>query len=326
MKRQTKVIWGIGLLTILAMVGGAMGAEKEFPNKPLELILPFVAGGSSDVMCRTMVAQAAPFFHNQPVVVINKAGAGTVAASKYVLDGRNDGYTLYNTSTSSMMVAPFVHKTNFSWRDFIGLAQVIFEGDALFVRTEVPYNTMEKFIEYARQNPGKIKYATSGAGGGSHLAMEGLAANKGMVIKHIPTKGNAETVAAILGGHVAVAAGNPVAFRPYEVAGKLKCLAQFGHKRDMNFVPDIPTFTEQGIDVVVDLWRWIVVPKGVPPERVKILTEGFKNILHDKTILGSMEKIGCYVSYLPPDEYEPTMKKSEEVISRLVRIAGLDRK
>jgi len=326
MKRRGEIIWGIGLMILLTMAGAAAGAEKEFPNKALELVVPFVAGGSSDLMCRTMVVHAAPFLHNQPVVVINKAGAGTVAASKYVLDGRNDGYTLYNTSTSSMMVAPFVHRTSFSWRDFIGLAQVIFEGDALFVRTDVPYNTMEKFIEYARQNPGKIKYATSGAGGGSHLAMEGFAASKGIVIKHIPTKGNAETVAAILGGHVTVAAGNPVAFRPHEEAGKLKCLAQFGHKRDMNFVPNIPTFKEQGIDVVVDLWRWIVVPKGVPPERVKMLTTAFKNILHDKETLINMEKIGCYVSYLPPEEYEPTMKKSEEIISRLVRIAGLDKK
>ena len=141
-----------------------------------------------------------------------------MADSKYVLDGKNDGYTLYITSTSSMMVAPLVHKTNFSWKDFIGLGQVISEGDALFVRTDSPYTNMDKFLEYAKQHPGKIKYATSGAGGSSHLSMEGLAAVKGISIKHIPTKGNAETVAALLGGHLAVAAGNPVAFRPHEDA------------------------------------------------------------------------------------------------------------
>jgi tripartite-type tricarboxylate transporter receptor subunit TctC len=192
-----RIFVGISILAGLLMFRSAWAAD--FPNKPLELIVSFVAGGSSDIMCRAMVARAAPFLNNQPVVVVNKAGAGTVAASRYVLEGRNDGYTLYNTSTSSMMVAPLVHKTNFTWRDFIGLAQVIFEGDALFVRTDTPYTTMDKFIEYAKQNPGKIKYATSGAGGSSHLSMEGLAAAKGITIKHIPTKGNAETVAAILG-------------------------------------------------------------------------------------------------------------------------------
>jgi len=306
------------------MLGSALAGD--FPQKPLELIVPFVAGGSSDLMCRTMVARAAPILNNQPVVVVNKAGAGTVAASKYVLDGKNDGYTLYNTSTSSMMVAPLVHKTNFSWRDFVGLGQVISEGDALFVRTDTPYTNMDKFLEYAKQNPGKIKYATSGAGGSSHLSMEGLAAVKGVSIKHIPTKGNAETVAAILGGHVTVAAGNPVAFRPHEDAGKLKCLAQFGHKRDMNFVPNVPTFEEQGIDVVVDLWRWIVVPKGTPPERVKVLSAALKNILSDKPTVAAMEKIGCFVSYLPPEDYEKTMKASEEIITKLVKLAGLDKK
>ena len=319
-----RIFLGICVLLSGLLTGAALAAD--FPSKPLELVVPFVAGGSSDIMCRTMVARAAPFLNNQPVVVVNKAGAGTVAASKYVLDGRNDGHTLYNTSTSSMMVAPLVHKTNFTWRDFIGLAQVIFEGDALFVRTDTPYTTMEKFIEYAKQNPGKIKYATSGAGGSSHLSMEGLAAAKKIVIKHIPTKGNAETVAAILGGHVTVAAGNPVAFRPHEDAGKLKCLAQFGHKRDMNFVPNIPTFKEQGIDVVVDLWRWMVVPKGTPPDRVKVLAASFKNILQDKETVASMEKIGCYVSYLPPEDYEKTMKASEETITKLVKLAGLDKK
>ena len=315
---------GIGILAYLLMLGSALAGD--FPQKPLELIVPFVAGGSSDLMCRTMVARAAPILNNQPVVVVNKAGAGTVAASKYVLDGKNDGYTLYNTSTSSMMVAPLVHKTNFSWRDFVGLGQVISEGDALFVRTDTPYTNMDKFLEYAKQNPGKIKYATSGAGGSSHLSMEGLAAVKGVSIKHIPTKGNAETVAAILGGHVTVAAGNPVAFRPHEDAGKLKCLAQFGRKRDLNFVPNVPTFKEQGIDVVVDLWRWIVVPKGTPPERVKVLSAALKNILSDKPTVAAMEKIGCFVSYLPPEDYEKTMKASEEIITKLVKLAGLDKK
>ena len=105
---------------IIGMIGEAGGAEEEFPNKPLELIVPFVAGGSSDQMCRTMVVNAASFLNHQPVLVIDKAGAGTVAAAKFVLDGRNDGYTLYNISTSSMMVAPFVHKPTFPGGIFWG--------------------------------------------------------------------------------------------------------------------------------------------------------------------------------------------------------------
>ena len=94
----------------------------------------------------------------------------------------------------------------------------------------------------------------------------------------------------------------------------------------MSFVPDVPTFKELGIDVVVDLWRWIVVPKGVPPERVKVLATAFKNILHDQATVAGMEKIGCFISHLGPEDYESTMKKSEEIIARLVKIAGLDKK
>ena len=139
---------------------------------------------------------------NQPVLIVNKAGGGTVAATKYVLDGRNDGYTLYLTSISSMMITPLMQKTNFSWRDFMGIAQVMRGGDAFFVRADFPGNTLEKFIEYAKQNPGKIKYASAGTGTGAHLAIEGLAAEVGINLKHIPTKGDSEALTAILGGHI----------------------------------------------------------------------------------------------------------------------------
>lgn len=317
--------WAAGLLLISSWIGGeAIGAET-FPSKPLELVVPYVAGGSTDVMCRTLVARAGPFLNNQPVIVVNRAGAGTVAASKYVLEGKNDGYTLYSTSTSSMMIAPVVNKGGYSWKDYTGIAQVMLGADSFWVRTDVPYNTIEKFIEYARQNPGKIKYSSPGVGTTNHLAMEGFAAAKGFVIKHIPTKGDAEAVTAILGGHVVAAAGNVITYQPHADAGKIKCLAQFGGVRDMAFSPNIPTFKELGMDVVVDLWRWVVIPKGVPPERAKILADAFRKILQNKETLSSLEKIQCPVSYLPPEDYEKVMLKSEGTILPLIKLAKLDK-
>ncbi len=150
-------IWGF-------MAAQAWGAEG-FPAKPFELVVPYAAGGSTDVMCRTIVARATPFLANQPCVVVNKTGGGTVVGSRYVLDGRNDGYTLYSTSTSSMMIAPVVNKTNFSWKDFIGICQTMLGSDALYVRADAPFKTLDQFVEYAKRNPGKIKYSTSGTGG-----------------------------------------------------------------------------------------------------------------------------------------------------------------
>ncbi len=326
MKGQRKILWGVLLCAFFMMLTDGEGAEKEFPSKPLEFIVPFAAGGSTDVMCRTLAARAAPFLNNQPLMVVNKTGAGTVAASKYVLDGKNDGYTLYSTSTSSMMIAPIIHKTDFTWRDFIGIAQTMLGSDGFFVKADVPFNTVEKFIAYAKENPGKIKYATAGAGSTPHLAMEGFAAATGIVIKHIPTKGDSEAIAAILGGHVVATAGMPIPFTPHVIAGKLKCLAQDGSKRDMAFLPDIPTFRELGIDVVLDLWRWVVVPKGTPADRVKVLTIAFRNLLQDKATLESLEKIQCPVSYLPQEKYEEAMKESEVAVSKLVKAAKLEAK
>ena len=243
MKIRGMLFWGFSLLACLIMGTQARGADN-FPTKPLELVVPYVAGGSTDVMVRTIVAQAATYFRNQPVVVVNKAGGGTVVGSRYVLDNRNDGYTLYSTSTASMMIAPVINKTNYSWRDFIGVAQTMLGSDALYVPADAAYNTLEKFIEYAKQNPGKIKYTTAGTGGSSHLPMEGFAMAKGLVLKHIPTKGDAENITALLGGHVTAGAGNPIAFQPHVASGKFKCLVQFGAERDKAFLPNIPTFKE----------------------------------------------------------------------------------
>ncbi len=322
--KQYSVILGLGscLLSFLLCGTPAMAADP-FPTKPLEMVVPFPAGGSTDVMCRTIVARATPFLGNQPCVVVNKPGGGTVVGSKYVLDNRNDGHTLYSTSASSMMIAPIVHKTDYSWKDFIGICQTMFSSDAVYVQANAPFDTLATFIEYARKNPGKIKYATSGSGTSPHLAMEGLAAFTKISIKQIPTKGDAEAVTALLGGHVMAAAGNPIAYQPHAEAGKLRCLAQFGMERDKAFLPNVPTFKEQGVDVVVDLWRWIVVPKGVPPERLKFLQEAFMKILQDKETREALEKIQCPVYYLPGDDYEKVMSKSESAVMPLVKAAGL---
>ena len=124
----------------------------------------------------------------------------------------------------------------------------------------------------------------------NQLGMEGFAAVKGISIKHIPTQGDAGAITAIIGGHVVAASGNAISYQPHADAGKIKCLAQFGGVRDKSFMPKIPTFKEMGIDVVADLWRWIVVPKGVAPERVKILAEAFQKALQDKETLSSLGK------------------------------------
>ena len=322
MNRCKMMVGVLSLFSIGLLAGQVWGAEA-FPTKPLELVQPFASGGSTDVMCRTIVARATPFLNNQPCVVVTKAGGGTVIGSKYVLDGRNDGYTLFSSSTSSLMVAPVVNKANFSWRDFIGINQTMLGSDALFVRADGPFTSLQKFIDYAKQNPGKIKYSSSGTGTSPHLGAEGLAAVAGISIKHIPTKGDSEALTALLGGHVMAASMNPLSALAHVAAGKLRCLAQYGAERDKAVQPNVPTCKEQGVDMELDLWRWIVVPKGVAPEKVKFLREAFKKIFQDKETLVALEKIQCPASYRPGEDYEKVMMKSEAAVNPLIKAAGL---
>jgi tripartite-type tricarboxylate transporter receptor subunit TctC len=322
MNRRKMMAGIVNLLSICLFAGYVWGAEA-FPTKPIELVNPFAAGGSTDVQCRTFAARATPFLNNQPCVVVVKAGGGTVIGSKYVLDGRNDGYTLLSSSTSSLMIAPVVNKAGFSWRDFIGICQTMLGGDALFVRADSPFTTLKKFIEYAKENPGKIKYSSSGTGTSPHLGGEGLAAAARISIKHIPTKGDSEALTALLGGHVMAASMNPLAALAHVAAGRLICLAQYGGERDKAVLPNVPTYKEQGVDVVLDLWRWIVVPKGVPPERVKFLRAAFMKIFQDKETIAALEKIQCPASPLPGEEFEKVMMKSEAAVIPLIKAAGL---
>jgi tripartite-type tricarboxylate transporter receptor subunit TctC len=320
---RNPLIFALGALLLVSILTSFDVYGANYPNKPIELIVPYGAGGGTDVNARTMVARAASYINNQPIVVVNKAGAGTALASRYVLDGRNDGYTLYLSSAGSMMVAPALLKTEYSWRNFVGIAQTSMGNDGLYVKADSPFNTTAKLIEYGKQNPGKIKYSTAGAGSTPHLNGEGFGAAAGIQIKHIPTKSDAEAATALLGGHVEAATGSLAAFQPQVDAGKLVALGQFPQQRDKAF-PQIPTLKEQGVNTFLDVWRWIVVPKGVPPERIKVLSEAFKKILlQDKDTVTALEKIQCPVHYLPPEEYEKVMKESEENIQRLFKIANL---
>ena len=322
MKRCKMVVGFVSLLCICLLAGQTWG--QAFPDKPFELIVPFAAGGSTDVHMRTLVARAAPFLSNQPCVVVIKAGGGTVIGSKYVIDGHHtDGYTLLSSSTSSLMIAPTVNKAGFSWRDYTGIGQTMLGGDALFVMADGPFANLDKFIAYAKQNPGKIKYTSSGTGTSPHLGGEGLAAAAGISIKHIPTKGDSEALVALLGGHVMAASMNPLSALPHLKAGKIRCLAQYGAERDKAVLPDVPTYKEQGVDVVLDLWRWIVVPKAVDPEKVKYLRASFKKILNDKETMSALDKIQCPVSYRPGEDFEKVMTKSEAAVLPLIKAAGL---
>ncbi len=119
------------------------------------------------------------------------------------------------------------------------------------------------------------------------------------------------------------ASGNPITYQPHADAGKITCLAQFGAERDKAFLPNVATYKEQGVDVVVDLWRWVVVPKGVSPEKIKFLRAAFMKIFQDKETTVALEKIQCPVSYLPGEDYEKIMMKSEAAIMPLIKAAGL---
>lgn len=268
-----------------AFIASPAAAQDKFPSKPVTIAVGFAPGGSTDQIIRAM-AKAAEKSLGQSVVVINKPGAGGTVALSNLTAQKADGYNLA-TITTGAVTAQYTRDMPFKvTHDFTPITEVVHMPSALVVRSDSPWKTLKDFVEHAKQNPKKVSYSTAGVGLSQHLAMEKLALEAGIDVVHAPYKGGMEAVTALLGGHVQ-ALSQPPEWKPYVDNGTLRVLAVYGDKR-MPQYPNIPTLKEQGYNFSMSAFISVVGPKGVPPERAKILADAFRKALDDpdfKTVL-----------------------------------------
>jgi tripartite-type tricarboxylate transporter receptor subunit TctC len=268
---------------------------QSFPAKPITLICPWPPGGSTDVHLRKF-AELAQKQLGQPIVVENKPGAsGTLGPSNMAATARADGYTLAQYPISLIRVA---HMQKAAWdpiKDFsfvIGLTGYTF---GVVVKSDSPFRTFNQLIEYARANPGKMSFASTGNGTSPHLLMEEVAQKTGAQFLHVPFKGNADSTQALMGGHV-MAQSDATGWGRHVDAGTFRLLVTFGEKRTRW---DAPTARELGIDVVSYSPYGIVGPKGMEPAVVRALHDAFKRTLDDAEhlkLLAQLEQVYWYKS------------------------------
>jgi tripartite-type tricarboxylate transporter receptor subunit TctC len=229
------------------------------------------------------------------VVVENRAGGGGAVGVGSIVGKKPDGHLLA-VVVASLHRASYINKLPFDTvKDLTPIIQIGGYQYAILVRPDSPFKTLQDFAHHARANPGKINYMGAGVGTGGHIIMEEFAAVAGgLKLNHIPSKGDAESSTALLGGHVDIIASS--AWIPLVEAGQLRALATFGTKRTTKF-PDLPTATEQGFKVVHESPIGLVGPKGLPPEIVKVLHDAFKEALKDKDFLAAMDKQQMPVLY-----------------------------
>jgi tripartite-type tricarboxylate transporter receptor subunit TctC len=273
----------------------------DFPTKPITLIVPYPAGGATDVVLRPL-AEAARKHLGQPVIVENRGGGGGAVGVGSIVGKKPDGYLLCVVVTS-LHRNSYINKLPFDTvKDVTPIIRLAGYLYGILVRPDSQFKTLKELIEYARAKPGKILYMASGVGTGGHIAMEELAYNAGGIkFSHIPSKGDQESTAQLLGGHID-AISTTSGWIPQADAGNLRLLATYGEKRTKRY-PNVPTVVEVGYKVIHNSPIGIVGPKDMPKEIVKILHDAFKKSLDDPSFLSVMGNYEMPVMYQNTEDF-----------------------
>jgi len=259
---------GIALASCLGLASlAATAAEPGFPSRPVTLVIPFPPGGATDVNGR-ILGQRLSKELGQPVVIENRAGAGTIIGASYVSKAAPDGYTLLVSSGTTFTVNPAI-RPNLPYDPVKGFEPIGIAGRLaliLLANSEVPVKTVKQFVDYVKASPGKYSYASYGTGTTSHFAGETILHAAGLKMTHVPYKGSAPAMTDLMGGQVAFSVDTVSAAIPQLKSGKIKAIAVTTAKRS-GLLPDVPSLAESGYpDIDMDSWLILAAPRGLPAD------------------------------------------------------------
>ncbi len=296
----------------------SLASAQAFPSRPIKLICPWPAGGSTDVVMRVL-AESAGKIIGGTFVVENKAGASGMLGPNELVSARPDGYTLSQIHIG-VLRQPHMQKMLFDpLKDFTYIACLTGYTFGLVVRADSPIKSIKDLIEYAKANPERFSFGSTGNGTTPHLAIEEFAARAGIKLLHVPFRGNADGMQALLSGTV-MAHSDATGWGPHVDAGTCRLLATYGSKRTKRWA-SVPTLQELGYETVYDSPFGIGAPKGLEPAVTKLLHDVFKKTLDDPAVLAIFEKYDQPIIYLNTEDYtrfsRENFAKEKAVIERL---------
>lgn len=311
-------------LTAVGMLMSAGAGAQDYPTKPITLIVPWPAGGSTDISMRAM-AESVSKILGQPVTVDNKAGgSGTVGPATMVAAAKPDGYTIAQIPITVFRL-PLMQET--PWdpaKDFSYIVHLTGYTFGVTTSAESQFKTWKDVVDYAKANPGKVTYATPGAGTSLHIGMEQISALAGIKLTQVPFKGGAETNAAVLGQHTMLQADS-TGWRPLVDAGKLRLLMVWTSARSPNF-PNVPTLKELGYPLVYDSPFGIAGPKGMDPKIVAKLHDAFKKALEDPAVIATLSKFDMVPNYKNTEDYKKFVTEVTNAELKVIEKLGLAKK
>lgn len=317
LKREVKdvkkklVIIGLILCLVFTVVGCGTKADKQpadkgaaeevvFPTNPITLVVPVVAGSGADTHTRKLAVIAEKYL-GQPIIVENIEGGATAIGTINMLSRPADGYTIAQGSPSIVMLM-LSDNPPFKLADIQPIIVYNGEPNALTVRTDGPFKTMEDFIQYAKDNPRKIKISSSGSGSVQHLTLNLLAREAGFEYIYVPFDGGRDAVLALMGGNVDATGPTPANSKSQIDSGEFTVLAVSGDTR-MSTLPDVRTYMEMGYNVPIVNWRSLITSADVPKEHLKILEDAFTKAVHDPEFVEWNEQNGQLDYYKNTEDF-----------------------
>ena len=298
------------------------GAAAAFPARPVKFIVPITPGGSNDVVAR-LIAQKLTDAWGQPVVVENRPGAGMNLGADAVAKSAPDGYTWLLGANNIFVTNPHVGKTPFDgFKDFAPVTTVATVPFVLVVHPSVPANNVAELVDYAKKNPGKLNYASSGNGSPQHLAAEMLSHLAGLKMQHVPYKGAIPAITDLLGGRIEVFIGAVNSLLPHIRDGKLRQLAGAGGKRFTAF-PDLPAIAETVPGVAVDIWLGVFMPANVPRDIISKVNAEIAKVLSAADVKATLALQGIEAVLSTPEALAATIREDHARWGRVIRDANI---
>lgn len=300
----------------------ALDAVPAYPDRPIRVIVPYAAGGSTDTTARLIGGRLTERL-GQQVVVDNRAGGGTLIGTQIAVRAAPDGHTLLMATPPFVANLSLRSKVPYALGDFIPIGNVSGSSNLLVVHPAVPAKSTRELIALLKANPGKYTYGSSGVAGAGHLAMALLESMAGFQAVHVPYKGGPPAVADLVAGRVNMMMGNLTTSQGHIKAGRLRALA-IGTKKRSPLVPDLPTLSESGVPgYEMTNWNGVVAPKGTPREIIERLNREIVSILKEPQVLAFMTKVYLDPIGDSPAEFAQYLESEAAKWAKLVKSAGI---
>ena len=315
--------WLLALLLALPLGFSAVAQTTKYPSYPIRIVVPYSAGGSSDVPMRAIATQMSKQM-NQGIVIDNRPGAGAMLGSEYVAHAVPDGYTLLLVSNPQSWGSALFKHLNFDpVADFAPISLFTREPGVLVVNPKLPVHTLVEFIDYIKARPGQIDYASSGNGSAQQLFMEMFLARAGLKMMHVPYRGSAPAVMDVISGQVPVIMPGLSAMVSNIEAGELRALAVTGDTRSP-LLPDVPTLAESGFPgFSAYVWSGLAAPKGTPLPVIDELNKQLREAVRSPAVQGFIAKQSLEATTDTPEEFKAFYESEKSRWEGVIKAVGV---